>query len=232
MQYNAFPHVFRTIHGDAFRARAALRDSIITFGVRLHMQSKAATVPEYLAQLDPERRAVIQAVRQTILKNLDRTFEEGMQYCMIGFYVPHSIFPAGYHCDPKQPLPYAGLASQKNACSLYLMSIYAETSHREWFIKAWTAGGRKLDMGKSCIRFKSLEEVPLDVVGEAIRRMSASRWIEIYEQARANAGKSSRPRETKPKAAGPKKAAAKKPALKSATKKTAKKSAHKAARGK
>jgi Domain of unknown function (DU1801) len=150
------------------------------------VQSNAHTVSAYLAELPPERRIVIEAVRGAILQNLDHEFVEGMQYGMIGYFVPHSIFPAGYHCDPKQPLPYAGLASQKNACSLYLMSIYADTPLRLWFVKAWMASGRKLDMGKSCIRFKSLDELPLDVVGEAIRRISARRWIEIYEQARAS----------------------------------------------
>src|SRR5262245_12097077 len=129
--------------------------------------SKAKTVKEYLAELPPDRRAALQAVREVILKNLDGGYEEGMQYGMIGYYVPHRVFPAGYHCDPKQPLPFAGLASQKNHMSLHLMAVYlgcdgqGETPNAKWFREAWTKTGKKLDMGKACIRFKKLDDVPL-----------------------------------------------------------------------
>src|SRR5215510_4562835 len=129
------------------------------------MQSKAATVEQFLAALPEDRRAAIQAVREVILKNLDKDYEEGMQYGMLGYYVPHRVFPAGYHCDPKQPLSFAGLASQKNHMSLYLMCVYGNREHEQWFRQAWTKTGKKLDMGKSCIRFKKLEDVALDVVG-------------------------------------------------------------------
>ena len=147
--------------------------------------SKAATVADYLAELPPDRRTALSAVRSVILENLDKDYEEGMQYGMIGYYVPHRIFPAGYHCDPKQPLPFAGLASQKQYMSLFLMSVYGcddpdgkPTGEGAWFRKAWEKTGKKLDMGKACIRFKKLEDVPLDVIGEAIARVPARKYIE------------------------------------------------------
>ena len=148
------------------------------------MQSKAATVREYLDALPPDRRKALEALRKAIRANLDAGYEEGMQYGMIGYYVPHRVYPPGYHCDPKQPLPFAGLASQKNHMSLYLMSIYAggeDTEDARWFRQAWTKDGRKLDAGKACVRFKKLEDVPLDVVGEAVRRLPARAYIARYE---------------------------------------------------
>jgi hypothetical protein len=108
-----------------------------------------------------------------------------MQYGMIGYYVPHRVFPAGYHCDPRQPLPFAGLASQKNHMSLYLMSVYGGGEHGEWFKKAWAKTGKKLDMGKACIRFKKLDDLPLEVIAEAIRRVPAKKYIAHYEAARS-----------------------------------------------
>jgi len=148
------------------------------------MQSKAASVEAYLNELPGDRRDTIQAVRQVILGNLDKGYEEGMQCGMIGYYVPHRIFPAGYHCDPTQPLTFAGIASQKNYLSLYLMCVYGSAEHAEWFRKAWTATGRKLDMGKSCIRFKKIEDVALDVVGEAVRRVPAAKYVALYLKGR------------------------------------------------
>ncbi len=145
------------------------------------MQSKATTVKQYLAELPQDRRAAIEAVRNTVLKNIDKGFEEGMQYGMIGWYVPHKIFPAGYHCDPKQPLPYACLASQKNYMSLYLMPAYGEDAGESWFREQWKKTGKKLDMGKCCIRFRKLDDLALDVIGEAIRRVPLKTHIEHYE---------------------------------------------------
>ncbi len=145
------------------------------------MQSKATTVEQYLAELPEDRRATIAAVRKVILKNLDKDFEEGMQYGGIGYFVPHRVFPAGYHCDPTKPLCFAGLGSQKNYISLGLMCVYGSESHAKWFRTAWAKTGKKLDMGKCCIRFKKLDDVPLEVIGEAIRRVSAKKYIEIYE---------------------------------------------------
>ena len=147
------------------------------------MQSKVTTVEQYLAELPEDRRKAIEAVRQVILKNLDKDYEEGIQYGMIGYYVPHRVYPAGYHCDPKQPLPFAGLASQKNYMSLYLMCVYGESDHSKWFREAWAKTGKKLDMGKSCVRFKKLEDLALDVIGETIKRVPAKKYIEYCESA-------------------------------------------------
>ncbi len=153
------------------------------------MQSKAKTVKEYLAGLPEDRRAAIQAVRQVILKNLDKGFEEGMTYGMIGYYVPHKLYPAGYHCDPKQPLPFAGLASQKNHMAVYLMCIYGSREQEGWFRKEWAKTGKKLDMGKSCIRFRKLEDLPLEVIGKAIARVPVKEYIAYYESVIKASGK-------------------------------------------
>lgn len=190
------------------------------------VQSKASTVAQYLAELPAERREALEAVRQVILDNVDDGIVEGMQYGMIGYHVPHSRYPDGYHCDPKQPLPYAALASQKNYMAVYLFGCYVDGDDARWLEQAWRAAGKKLDMGKSCIRFKSLDAVPLDVLAEVFRRMPSERFIGIYEGYRNGAQKP---------AAGPaiKKAATKKAATKkSATKKSAtkKKATKKAAK--
>jgi len=144
------------------------------------MQSKAITVQEYLAELPADRRSVIESVRAVIRKNLDPLYEEGMQYGMIGYYVPHRIYPPGYHCDPKQPLPFVCLASQKNYLSVYL-GCHGNPESERWFRAAWANTGKKLDMGKSCLRFKKLDDLALDVIGESIRRMPARAFIQYYE---------------------------------------------------
>ena len=145
------------------------------------MQSQAATVDEYLAELPPERRRAISAIREVILKNLPKGYAEGMGYGMIGYVVPHSVYPPGYHCDPKQPLPFASLASQKNHMALYLMCMYSDPGFESWFREEWAKSGKKLDMGKSCIRFKSLDDVPLPLIGKAVRRVPAKKFVEYYE---------------------------------------------------
>lgn len=145
------------------------------------MQSKAANVKEYLAELPADRRAAIEKVHKVILANLDKDFKEGMQYGMICYAVPHSVYPPGYHCDTKQPLPYAGLASQKNYMSLYIMSSYGNESSENWLREEFAKAGKKLDMGKCCIRFKKLEDLPLDVIGKAIKRVTAAEYIKFYE---------------------------------------------------
>ena len=145
------------------------------------MQSKATTVKQYLAELPPDRRAAIEAVRQEILSRIDDDVEEGMQYGMIGFYIPHRVYPPGYHCNPKEPLPFVCLASQKNYMAVYLSCIYSSKEEETWFRRAWARTGKKLDMGKSCIRFKKLEDLALDLIGEAIGRMPAKKFIEYYE---------------------------------------------------
>ena len=161
------------------------------------MKSPATTVTSYLAALPADRRAAISALRDVIRANLDAGYEEGMQYGMIGYYVPHRLFPAGYHTDPKQPLPFAALASQKNHMALYLMGVYCgctagpggETRDTLWFREAWARTGKKLDMGKACVRFKKLENVALDVVGEAIRRIPAKTYIKRYQEVLAKTKK-------------------------------------------
>lgn len=153
------------------------------------MQSKAATVEEYLASLPEERRRAIQVVRKVILDNLDPGFREGMQYGMIGYCVPHSIYPAGYHCDPRQALPFAGLASQKNHMALYLMCLYVHQPLADEFRRAWEKTGKRLDMGKSCIRFRRVEDLALDVIGDTIRQITVDKYVAQYEKALAGVGK-------------------------------------------
>lgn len=145
------------------------------------MKSEAKTVTQYLASLPPDRRKAMKAVRAVILKNLPKGYTEGMASGAIGYFVPHSLYPPGYHCDPTQPLPFAGLASQKNHVGIYLMCIYSDPKHDAWFRKAWAKTGKKLDMGKSCVRFKKLDDVALEVVGEAVRRVPVQKFIEFYE---------------------------------------------------
>lgn len=174
------------------------------------MQSKATTVAQYLAELPDDRRTTLEAVRMVFLENLSGGYEEGMQYGMIGYYVPHTLYPPGYHCDPKQPLPFAGLASQKNHLSLYLMCTYGEGEMGHWFREAWAKTGKKLDMGKACIRFKKLDDLALDVVAEALRRMPAPQWIAHYEA--AVPARSSTPKDKVTKKSAPKKSASKRDA--------------------
>jgi hypothetical protein len=141
------------------------------------MTSKATTVEDYLEALPPDRRAAISAVRQVILASLPAGYEERMSYGMIGYVVPHSLYPAGYHCDPKLPLPLAILGSQKNHMAIHLCHVYGDAATEKWFRKAWLATGKKLDMGKACVRFKKLEDVPLDVIGQVIARTPAKKYI-------------------------------------------------------
>jgi hypothetical protein len=145
------------------------------------MQSKAKTVAQYLKELPAYRRETVEAVRKVVVENMDPALEEGMQYGMICWYVPHKVFPAGYHCDPKIPLSFAALASQKNYLSLYLMSVYADdTSDEKWFRTAWAKTGKKLDMGKCCLRFKSVDDLALDVIADAFRRVSVEDHLAAY----------------------------------------------------
>jgi hypothetical protein len=145
------------------------------------VQSKAATVKDYLESLPRDRREAIEAVRKVILKNLPKGIEETMDG-MIVYAVPHSVYPPGYHCDPKQPLPFAGLASQKNYMSLYLMCIYLDRETEAAFRKAHLASGKKLDMGKCCIRFKKLDDLPLDVIAKTFASIKAKDYIALYEK--------------------------------------------------
>lgn len=146
------------------------------------MQSKAPTVAEYLKELPEDRREAVQAVRKVILANLDKGFVEQMSYGGICYCVPHSLYPAGYHCDPKQALPYAGIGSQKNHIGIYMMCLYNDPADLATFQREWRATGKKLDMGKSCVRFRKIEDVPLEVVGRAIKRVTLKKFIEHYEK--------------------------------------------------
>lgn len=146
------------------------------------MARKPVTVAEYLESLPDERRNALRAVREVILANLPEGYAECMQYGMIGYVVPHSIYPAGYHCKPSEPLTYAMLASQKNHMALYFMSVYGHEETREWFCKAYQASGKKLDMGKSCIRFRKVEDLPLEVIGQAVARIPVKKYIAFVEK--------------------------------------------------
>ncbi len=147
------------------------------------MTSSAKTVGEYLAGLPSDRRLALSAVRNVIVTNLPKGYEEVMQYGMIGYVVPHSIYPAGYHCKPTGPLPYAALGSQKNHMSIHLCSVYGHKETESWFRKACQATGKKLDMGKACVRFKTLEQLPLEVIGQLIARTPVEKYIAGVEKA-------------------------------------------------
>src|SRR5437868_6517663 len=150
------------------------------------MQSIAKTVEEYLKSLPEDRRAAISAVRDVIRKNLDKDYEEGMLYGMIGYFVPHRIFPEGYHCDPTKPLMFIALGSQKNHMALYLSGIYGSEDEAKWFKAAWAKSGKKLDIGKSCVRFKKVEDLALDVLGGSVKRIPAKVYVKRYQDIRAS----------------------------------------------
>ncbi|MEZ5965538.1 MAG: DUF1801 domain-containing protein [Planctomycetota bacterium] len=145
------------------------------------MRSDAARIETYLDSLPTDRRDALETLRAVFRANLDPVFEEGMQYGMIGYYVPLAVYPDGYHCDPRQPLPFAGLASQKNHIGVYLFCLYTDPEEQARFEEAWKKTGKKLDMGKSCIRFKRIEDAALDVLGRTIKRMTAKKFIAVYE---------------------------------------------------
>lgn len=148
------------------------------------MQSKVTTVQEYINELPNDRREAIEKLRKVISKNLPKGFEETIGYGMIGYVVPHSIYPKGYHCDTKQPLPFISLASQKNFIALYHMGIYAEPTLLEWFVSEFPKHAKsKLDMGKSCIRFKKIDDIPFELIGELASKMTTEDWINRYESA-------------------------------------------------
>ena len=151
------------------------------------MQSKASTPDQYLSQLPEERKEVIGRLRQTILDNIPEGFEECMNYGMLGYVVPHSRYPDGYHCDPKLPLPFLNLASQKNHIGFYHMGIYSDPELLDWFQDAYKQQvPTKLDMGKSCIRFKNPKNIPFDLLGELVSKITVDQWIDTYEKAIKN----------------------------------------------
>ena len=145
------------------------------------VQSTAATVEEYLTELTEECRWAISEVRETVLAHLPDGYHETMQHGMISYVVPLETYPVTYN---RLPLVYVGLASQKNYMSLYLMNIYAETGAEQWFVEGFKARGKRLNMGKSCVRFKKLDDLPIDLVGMAVARTSVAQFIELYEMSR------------------------------------------------
>ncbi len=146
------------------------------------MQSKSKTVNDYLKEIPAERKESFNKLRNEILKNLPKGLEEGMTYGMIGYYVPHSIYPDGYHCDPKQPLPFAGLASQKNFISFYHMGMYSDEKLLDWFKNEYPKYSKaKLDMGKSCVRFKKMDDIPFSLIGKLMKKLTVKDWIQYYE---------------------------------------------------
>ena len=147
------------------------------------MQSTAKTPQEYINSLPDERKQAVKKLREAVLKNLPRGFSEEMNYGMLGYVVPHSLYPDGYHCDPKQPLPFMCIASQKNFIALYHMGIYGSEKLLTWFTKEYSKHSKtKLDMGKSCIRFKKIDQIPYKLIGELAARIKPQDWIKIYEK--------------------------------------------------
>ena len=146
------------------------------------MTYEANSPEEYIAQIPEERQQAFKKLQKTIAENLPKGFEEGMLYKMIGYHVPLSTYPEGYHCQPNTPLPFINIASQKNSINLYHSGIYAKKELLDWFVSAYPKHcKRKLDMGKSCIRFKKIEEIPYDLIAELCTKMSVKEWIDIYE---------------------------------------------------
>jgi len=147
------------------------------------MQSKAKTPDEYVKEIPEDRREVIAQLRKAIKANLPKGFKEEMSYGMIGYVVPHSIYPDGYHCNPELPLPFMNLASQKNFIAIYHMGVYADKKLNEWFMKEYAKVSKtKLDAGKSCLRFKKPEQVPVKLIGELAGKMTPQDWINVYEK--------------------------------------------------
>ena len=147
------------------------------------MQSKATTPDAYIAEMPEERQKAFNKLRSVIRKNIPKGFKETMGYGMMGYCVPHSLYPAGYHCNPKDPLPFLGIASQKNFIAVYHMGVYADPALLKWFVNAHAkASPKKLDMGKSCIRYKKPDDIPFELIGELASKMTPHEWIALYEK--------------------------------------------------
>lgn len=148
--------------------------------------SRPETIDAYLAALEPERRGTVETLMVTVRSNLPAGFEEVIGYGMPSWVVPHSLYPAGYHCDPELPLPFLSVAAQSRHFALYHMGLYGDAALLDWFRDAWTRHSpRRLDMGKSCIRFRKAEHIPHDLIGELCTKMSPADWIARYEASRA-----------------------------------------------
>ena len=146
------------------------------------MQYNANTVDEYIDQLPKDRKVVLTKLRAIINDNLPEGFVEQLNYKMPGYVVPHSLYPSGYHCDTSLPLPFMNIASQKNFVALYHMGIYAKPALLDWFVTEYPKHcKRKLDMGKSCVRFKKMDDIPYELITELVQKMTPKEWIDIYE---------------------------------------------------
>ncbi|MDR6564388.1 MULTISPECIES: DUF1801 domain-containing protein [unclassified Arcicella] len=147
------------------------------------MQSNALTPDEYVEQLPEDRKLAINALRKAILENIPEGFSEVMSYGMIGYVIPHSLYPDGYHCDPSLPLPFLNIASQKNFVAVYHMMVYSDPTLHEWFVAEYPKHTKaKLDMGKSCIRFKKVDQIPYQLIGELATKVTVDEWISRYEK--------------------------------------------------
>lgn len=146
------------------------------------MKATGTTVIEILNNVPEDRADAFNKLHEVIVDNLPEGFEAAISYGGLGYVVPHSVYPAGYHCKPAEPLPFAGIASQKNSINFYHMGIYANPELLEWFVTEYPKHSRqKLDMGKSCIRFKKMNEIPYALIGELMQKISVKEWINIYE---------------------------------------------------
>lgn len=147
------------------------------------MKHAAATPEAYLAQVPENRREAFIRLREVILAKLPKGFQEGMHYGMIAYFVPHELYRAGYHCDPKQPLPFMQIASQKNYIAIYHLGLYADADLMDWFTESYSQTGKsRLDMGKSCLRFKKPEDIPFELIGELAGKLTVEDWIYLYEE--------------------------------------------------
>ncbi len=148
------------------------------------MQSDAKSPEQYIAELPEDRRRVIENLRKVSVDNLPDGFKEVMGYGMMGYVVPHEIYPNGYHCNPKDPLPFFGFASQKNSVNIYHMMVYADKKLHDWFVSEFPKHSKaRLDMGKSCVRFKKFDDIPYDLIGELLTKVTVDDWITTYEKA-------------------------------------------------
>lgn len=142
-----------------------------------------SSVQEILANIPEERKEAFNKLHQTIVDNLPKGFEPGISYGMLGYVIAHELYPAGYHCKPSEPLPFASLASQKNSINFYHMGIYLDSALMEWFVAEFPKhSSQKLDMGKSCIRFKKWDQIPFELMGQLMQKMTAAQWIALYER--------------------------------------------------
>jgi hypothetical protein len=146
------------------------------------MKPIGSTVDEILANLPPDRLEPFNQLHQVIIKNLPKGFEPAISYGGLGYVIPHKLYPAGYHCKPSEPLPFAGIASQKGSINFYHMGIYADQQLLDWFVAEYPKHSKqKLDMGKSCVRFKKMDDIPHKLIGQLMKKMTAKQWIELYE---------------------------------------------------